>query len=302
MKSFINKCLIGLLVVAAIVGVERLSHTLTDGFSYPNITSSLPYNPKWDITFEPEDLLELETALDQPFSYLESGSQSYVFISEDNNYVLKFFKHKRWRMNPLYEKLPLPRKFAEKRDRWKRKKKETVASTFGSCKIAYTTFKNETGVIFVHLNKNTPFDHTVILKDRIGLKHHIQLEDVEFVVQKKAIPTGEYLLSLKEEGKTQEAQKALKELLAFTEMRAKKGFSDKDPHLIRNFGFINGKAVELDIGGFHRDPKKNLEYFYNHEVKKIHHKLLPWLQENYPELVPIAQEELKRSKTAVKIN
>lgn len=299
MKSLINKCLVALLVVAALVGVERFSHALTDGFSYPNITSSLSYNPKWEITFEPEDLSELETALDQPYSYLESGSQSYVFISEDNNYVLKFFKHKRWRMNPFYEKLPLPKTLAEKRERWKRKKKETVASTFGSCKIAYTVFKNETGVIFVHLNKNHPFNHTIILKDRIGLKHHIQLGDVEFVVQKKAIPTGEYLLSLKKEGKTKEAKEALRKLLAFTEMRAKKGFSDKDPHLIRNFGFIDGKAVELDIGGFHRDPKKNLEYFYNHELKKIHSKLLPWLHENYPELVPISQEG---SEPTVKTN
>lgn len=299
MKSLINKCLVVLLIVAALVGVERFSHALTDGFSYPNITSSLPYNPKWEITFEPEDLSELETALDQPYSYLESGSQSYVFISEDNNYVLKFFKHKRWRMNPFYEKLPLPKTLAEKRERWKRKKKETVASTFGSCKIAYTVFKNETGVIFVHLNKNHPFNHTITLKDRIGLKHHIQLGGVEFVVQKKAIPTGEYLLSLKKEGKTKEAKEALRKLLAFTEMRAKKGFSDKDPHLIRNFGFIDGKAVELDIGGFHRDPKKNLEYFYNHELKKIHSKLLPWLHENYPELIPISQEG---SEPTVKTN
>lgn len=292
MKSFINKCLIGLLVIAALVGVERLSHALTDGFSYPNITSVLPYDPKWDITFAPEDLSELKAALDQPFSYLESGSQSYVFVSEDNNYVLKFFKHKKWRMNPLYEKLPLPKTLAEKRDRWKRKKKETVASTFESCKIAYTIFKNETGVVFVHLNKKHPFNHIIILKDQIGLKHHIQLGDVEFVVQKKAIPTGKHLLSLKKEGKTQEAKEALRELLAFTEMRAKKGFSDKDPHLIRNFGFINGQAIELDIGGFHQDPKKDLEYFYNHELKKIHHKILPWLQENYPELVPLLQEKI----------
>ena len=134
----------------------------------------------------------------------------------------------------------------------------------------------------------------ITLTDRIGFKHQIELSDVEFVLQKKALPTDQYLLSLKEEGKVKEAEKALSALLAFTVKRAERGYSDKDPHLIRNFGFIDGKAVEIDIGGFHQDPKKDLSYFHTHEMKRIKRKLLPWLEENFPELLPYAHEELNK--------
>ena len=89
-------------------------------------------------------------------------------------------------------------------------------------------------------------------------------------------------------------KKALFSLLAFTVKRAEKGYSDKDPHLIRNFGFIDGKAVEIDIGGFHHDPKKDLVYFHTHEMRRIERKLLPWIEENYPELAPYTKEELAK--------
>ena len=290
MKSPYIKIGIVLLVLASLVGVERLSYFLTDGFGYPNITSNLSHNPNWDVATSDEDLQEFSRALNQTYTYLESGSQSFVFLSADKKYVIKFFKHKRWRLNPLLKILPLPPTLSAKRDRWKEKKTETVNSTFGSCIASYREFKNDTGVVYVHLNK-TPLDHHLILKDRIGFKHKIALGDVAFVLQRKAIPTDKYLLLLKKEGKTAEAEKALASLLAFTLKRAQKGYSDKDPHLIRNFGFINDQAIEIDIGGFHHDPKKDLKYFHSHEMKRIKRKLLPWLEENYPELLPFANEQ-----------
>jgi len=291
--KILSKFGLTLLVIASLVGVERLSHFLTDDFSYSNITSNLRYHQEWDIAIDESDWIETQKALDQSYTYLESGSQSYVFISEDQHYILKFFKHKRWTLNPLFEALPLPQSLDTKRKHWKQKKKETVHSTFGSCLTSYREFKDETGVLFVHLNK-VPVDQIMTVKDRIGFKHQIALSDVEFVLQRKAIPTDKYLLALKKEGKIEEAQQALSSLLAFTVKRAEKGYSDKDPHLIRNFGFINGKAVEIDIGGFHHDPKKDLNYFHTHEMRRIQRKLLPWLEENYPELTPYATDELAK--------
>ncbi|MEM8727926.1 MAG: hypothetical protein AAGE99_04375 [Chlamydiota bacterium] len=293
MKKFLIQFALILLVIACVVGVERLFHFLTDDFSYSNITSDLRYHREWDIPMEADDRMETQKALDQPYRYLESGSQSYVFMSEDQRYILKFFKHKRWTPHPLFATVPLPLPLDSKRKDRQRKKKERLYSTFGSCLIAYREFKKETGILFVHLNK-IPVDRTMTLKDGIGFKHKIALGDVEFVLQRKAIPTDKYLLSLKKEGKLEEAKQALSSLLAFTVKRAEKGYSDKDPHLIRNFGFIDRKAVEIDIGGFHHDPKKNLKYFYTDEMRRIRGKLLPWLEGNYPELFPYAKEELTK--------
>jgi hypothetical protein len=295
MKSFLSKFGLVLLILGSLVGVERLSHFLTDDFGYANITSSLPYHPEWDISVSDEEHANIKKILDQPYTYLASGSQSYVFLSDDGEYILKFFKHKRWRLSPLLEFFPLPAKLDAKRAYWKKKKNETVDATFGSCLISFHTFKKETGTLFVHLNK-TPLNQTITLKDRIGFKHHLELSDVEFVLQKRAIPTDVYLLSLKKQRKTKEAEKALASLLAFTLERAEQGYSDKDPHLIRNFGFINDEAAQIDIGGFHHDPKKDLLYYRTQEIPRIEKKLLPWLEENYPELLPKAQEELSLLK------
>ncbi|MBF5060266.1 hypothetical protein NEPTK9_001799 [Candidatus Neptunochlamydia vexilliferae] len=192
--------------------------------------------------------------------------------------------------------MPLPSPWKEKRERWKAKKKRTVRRTFESCITAYTTFREETGLLYVHFNKNLSFKKNLTFKDRIGLKHQISLEEVDFLVQKRAIPTDTYLLALKREGKLAEAEKALSSLIAFTVKRAQKGFSDKDPHFIRNFGFIDDRAIELDVGGFFHDPKKDLHYFETVEVERIHHKLFPWLEAHYPELIPHAQKEFKKLK------
>ncbi|MCB1115492.1 MAG: hypothetical protein KDK71_03385 [Chlamydiia bacterium] len=295
MRSALRKSALLFLILALLVGIERLAHYLTDDFGYGSISSNLAYHPEWDIDISKEELSQVRNILDQPYTYLSSGSQSYVFVSSDQKYVLKFFKNKRWRLSPIIDALPLPPSLSAKKAHWKAKKKETVHATFGSCLISFKEFKEETGTLFVHLNK-TPIDLTLTLKDRIGMKHKINLDDVEFVLQKRAIPTDDYLLSLKKEGKTKEAEKALASLLAFTTMRAEKGYSDKDPHPIRNFGFIDGAPLEIDIGGFHRDPKKDLTYYRTTELSRIEKKLLPWLEKNYPELLP----ETKNTLAALK--
>lgn len=280
-------------MIGAIFGVERLSHYLRDGFSVTSISSKLPSQPLWEVEISETDTRLSMQVLAQEFHYLESGSQSFVFLSADGNYVIKFFKHKRWQLNPLFESCPLPAYFANKRAKWKRKKWGTVNNTFKSCKASYELFQEETGVIYVHLNQTRNLKKTLIVKDRLGLKHRLKLDRLQFVLQKRAVPTDVYLLSLREKGKHDEAQKAIQEMLAFTKKRAELGFSDKDPHLIRNFGFLDGKALEIDVGGFHKDPKKDLEYYRTRELLRIQNKLLPWIKENYPEVAPFTKEQIE---------
>lgn len=291
-NRFFLKLALLIALLGIIGGIERLSHYLTDGFGIVSISSKIPPHDMWATTTSEEDKLEATQALAQEYHYLASGSQSYVFESADGNYVLKFFKHKRWRLNPLYALVPLPSKWEKKRIRWKEKKWETVNDTFRSCKISYELFKAHTGVIFVHLNKTKSLQSLLVVKDRVGLKHKLNLDNLQFVLQKKAIPTDEYLLSLKDAGDLEGAKKAILEMLTFTRERAELGYSDKDPHLIRNFGFINGQAAQIDIGGFHKDPKKGLSYYKSREIFKIEEKLIPWIKENYPELTAYTEEQI----------
>jgi len=263
---------------------------LTDGFGLASITADYPFHNVWDVKHRKEDVTEALAALSQRYTYLASGSQSYVFESDDGKYVIKFFKHKRWRNRPFYLQL-LP--FGKKNQQyWIRKKWETVNDTFTSCKISYDRFREETALLYVHLNPTDTLHQTLIVKDRVGIKHKLSLDSLQFILQKKAVPTDRYLLSLKEKNDIETAKRAILEILSFTKRRAKEGYSDKDPHSIRNFGFIDGKMVEIDIGGFHRDPRKNYTYYQTKEIFRIRDKMLPWVNDHFPEMTPFVQEQI----------
>lgn len=292
-KKFLTaKALFLLIPICLFLSTKYLSHYLTDGFRITSISSNIPVQENWEVAILEQDEKETEKALSQDYYYLTSGSQSYVFESTSGEYILKFFKQKRWRLHPFYALLPLPENWEKKRTHWKKKKWETVNDTFLSCKISYELFKDQTGVIFVHLNRTNHLQTTLLVKDRIGFTHRLPLDNLPFVIQKKAIPTDQYLLTLRATGNLNKAKQAIQEMLLFTRKRAELGFSDKDPHLIRNFGFIDNQAVEIDIGGFHKDPKKGLSYYKSREIFKIEEKLLPWIQENYPELTDYIQEQV----------
>ena len=281
-----------MIIIAGVVAVERLTHTATDGFGITSITSTLPYNPIWDIPILEEDLQILDQAFNQNYFYIASGSQSFVFESEDQRYVIKFFKHKRWRLSPLLSKIPLPPFLNKKRGKWINKKKRTINSTFNSCKTSYLEFHDQTGIIYLHLNKTDHLHRKIIISDRLGIKHKLDLDNIEFILQKKAIRTDYYLKNLRKEGKIDEAKRAIDSLLQFAVTRAQKGFSDKDPHFVYNFGFIGSEVIEIDIGGFYRDPRKPTSYFYSYEIVKIRNKLLPWIKKNYPELAPFTEKRI----------
>ena len=283
-----------LLFIVAVFGSIRLFHKVTDGFAIAAISSDLPYNQNWDVPISEKDLGESEKALGETYSYLTSGSQSFVCISSQGQYIVKFFKHKRWRINPFLDQIPLPPYLKMKKEKWKQKKQKTIRSTFNSCKISYTKLHDETGIIFLHLNKTNHLNKNLIVRDRLGYKHKLNLDEIAFIIQKNATATDQYLLELRKKGDLKEAKKSIRNLLNFTVQRATEGYNDKDPHLIRNFGFINDQVIEIDLGGFYQDPKKNEDYFFSHEIYRIRRKLMPWIKKNYPELMDYVENQIKK--------
>src|ERR1700722_15254629 len=102
MPSFLNKnvkrLIILLVAIAAIYGSGRLYYKVTAGFVESNIKYDLPYNPKWELSdLDCDGQKELNTILSQDYYYLGKGCQSYVFSSQDDQYVIKFFKYQRFR-------------------------------------------------------------------------------------------------------------------------------------------------------------------------------------------------------------
>lgn len=114
-----------------------------------------------------------------------------------------------------------------------------------------------------------------------------------FILQSYAKPIPETLLELKKNHQKEKAEQLINHLLGYLLLRREKGFTDKDPNFLSNFGLIDTRVVSLDIGGLIKDPKKDLSYFYGHELEKVKRKLLPLLKRYYPELADYADKRIQ---------
>ena len=262
---------------------------VVDGFYLYKITTPKNLSKIENLNLQSSclDLPLTQEALNQPYYYLASGSQCFVFVSQDKKFVLKFFNHHRWKTPQHLGKIPLP--FTTN---WIRLRQEGLRSTYKSCCFCINELSKETAVINLELMPNQKYSSNITLYNRLGKRYDIALNSMTFILQKHADSTAKKFLKLKAAHEDQEAKQLLDKLFDHLISRRLKGFTDKDPNLLNNFGLIDNQVVSIDIGGLIKDPKKDLSYFYNHELKKVARQLMPWLKKNYPELTPYADEKI----------
>ena len=285
------------LAISAIVLLKQFCSSKTDGFALYKICSSLCFNPDWETTpLSPQERDEVLPLFDQPFYYLAKGAQSYVFVSADGQTVIKFFRLYHLRP-PLYLSLltlPLPlqpykiNKMLEKR--------QDLDKDFQSYKIAFEKMREESGLLYLHLNKTSHLKKTLTFYNKIGVIHHVDLDQMEFLVQKRALlvyPAIDHLV------KTQgidSAKRAISSLVKLLMCRYEKGIFDKDPDLNTNFGFLGTSletAVQIDIGRFQSQPLS----VDRNEILRITDNFRQWLDRNYPELSGYLLSEINQIGT-----
>jgi hypothetical protein len=270
----------------SLVLLQRFCHRQTDGFSLYKISSNLTFHREWEVpALDPSEQKELSTILDQPYDYLAKGAQCYVFLSRDGNYVIKFFRIYHLQPPLWVTHLHWPPCLQSYQTHKILKKSNELHKDFESYRIAYDQLKEETGLLYLHLNKTSSLKHTLTLYDKIGVKHQVDLDQMEFAVQRRAelvYPALSHLL--KTEGGAA-AKEALSELISLLCLRCRKGIYDKDPDLNTNFGFIGRSALQIDIGRFRIENKTLLEKTIDrNEILRITDNLNQWLSLNHPEL------------------
>jgi hypothetical protein len=171
-------------------------------------------------------------------------------------------------------------------------KRNTLAKTFASYKIAYEELKEETGIIYLHLNKTNGLFQKLRIIDNIGVVHPLDLDQMEFLVQKRAVLFHPYLEKTIREKGLQPAQTILSDLVQFLVLRNQKEIFDKDPDLETNFGFLDGKLVQIDVGRFSKDPQRNNRDVYRDEILRITDDFNKWLKLHYPPLSSHLEKEI----------
>lgn len=265
--------------------------TSNSGFSVSKITSTLPYNEKWEVTpLTKEEKAPLEDIFSQTFIYLDSGTNSYSFVSQDGKYVLKFFKMKRLLPNKWLNHVPIPKildgyKFekVEKRDK-------NLGTLFESCKIAFEQLREETGLVYVHMNKTKEWKRKVHVIDNKQKQHFIDLDSIEFVVQKRVIPFEQRIAKLMQKEDTVRAKKAISSTLKLLADSCQKGIHFKEIKdnslFLKNYGFVGDTAVFVDISAFEKIEDDMLSpSYYKTDILHAGARIVSWLKENHPEFV-----------------
>lgn len=204
----------------------------TWGFTVARLKASQPLGPSLGV--DPDIILQ------QKFYLKDQGGQSYVFISADEKYVLKFFKD-------------MPRPWIPFK-KYQKKKIGKLIRTINGYHLAFERLREETGILYLHLSPTKTCLATTLV-DRLLIEHSIDLSSVYFILQKRATPVASF------------SESTLSQVCELLKKRASAHIADHDPRLQSNLGWIDGQLVFIDPGRFIEDahasadlPTKFLEH------------------------------------------
>ncbi len=268
--------------VAALFVTERFCRLQTDGFRLAKATTSHTYPFQQVSEGSPKQL-------HQPFYYLGSGVQSYVFLGEDNETILKLFKHHHFGPSVEFCKWALPKCLSKT---IVKKREKRMQGLFESAFIAYDKLASHTGVFYLHLGKSTSALGNLPIYDKLGILHHLDLDQTEFILQHKAETVENRLHSLLSQGKVTEAISSMKDLLALIQNRSKKGIKNKDGNVLENCGFLDKQPLEIDIGSFIYRTNSSHPNPHKKTAIRATLKLLGFIKKHYPQYLFQCRQEL----------
>jgi hypothetical protein len=274
------------LFAVCLVKFDRYCFKKNEGFCIRNIYSDLPYRSHWDVPLDSFTSSEiLDKIFNQKFVYLNKGHQSYVFISEDQDYVVKFYRFPSHLRALPWLNHPFSYSFNPKRQKIKKYNLEKLDITFRSFKLAFEELKEQSGLIYLHNNKTNYLNRTIKVIDKLGMEYEVDLDSIPFVVQRTAQMLFPTLESLIAKNDLDSAKKTLSNLIDLIVLRAKKGIVDEDPVLERNYGLIDTDVIHIDIGRFVKEPEyEKLSDLPRKEVLKTTESLKHWLEGHHQAL------------------
>lgn len=275
----------------------RLYYYLTDDFRVGNISSDYAARAEWDIP--PLTLPEkstLSNILQQKFTYIGKGVQSYAFSSEDNNYVIKFFKFKHLKPSPIIGWLPAWAPFENYRIKKREHIKKKLDGVFEGYHLAYMQHRPESGLIFLHINPTKDLFPTLTVIDKMGRHHSIELDKVPFLIQAKAKTMRIVLHDLLEKGEIEQAKARISEIFKLYLSEYHKGIYDHDHGIMHNAGFVGSSPIHLDVGKLRREDTMRALVNYSHDIALVARRMARWLKakeaKDYAELSEHIEQEI----------
>lgn len=280
----VKRFLLIVMVCLGLFGLSRLYFRLTDDFRIGNISYEMPYRKDWETpSLTPKQREQFNKILDQKFYYVGKGAQAYAFKSADDKYILKFFKFKHLKPSIFVELMPSIGSLGVYKDKQIERKNRLLNSVFDGYRLAFDVHASETGLIYIHLNKSSNLNKTVIVNDKMGLEKIIDLDNVPFILQEKAKTTRMVMTELMNNNNLTMAEQRIKQIFDLYLLEYSKGIYDRDHGVMHNTGFVGDKPIHLDVGKLTKDDRMKQKEYYKPDLERIVTKFNIWFKANYPQ-------------------
>ncbi len=285
-----------LAVIALYPAAHLLCKKATDDFTIWGISSKRPFTPSFETRpLSDEEQGELSLALGQPYKYLGCGGQSFIFLSQDGHYVIKFFKQRVFTVPFWIQHFPIPYIIDRYREKKIAHREDKIRRDFASYKIAFEEMPQDTGVVYIHLNPSNHLLNSLTIVDKLHIAHSLDLNRFDFVVQRRADHVYDRISALMKRGETEKAKKAIDSLIDLIVTRSKRGYHDRDPNIRTNCGFLGEKAIKIDVGRLVKEDCVKQKKVFEKEFIRIMHPFEDWLRIAHPELALYVQEKINET-------
>jgi hypothetical protein len=228
---------------------------------------------------------ETMAALGQPYRYLGSGGQCYVFVSEDDQYVIKFFKKKAFAIPQWIERFPLQFLVQGLKKKKMQKKGAQRGRVFEAFRFSLDHLSEETEILYVHLTQTSVLNRTLMVRDGSGIVHELPMDALEFVIQRKAEVAFARIDRLMRAGAEDGAREAIEQLLELNLSLYQRGFYNRDPNMRSNYGFIGSKPILIDVGRVVRREALKEPAVFKQALLKSTRRFRKYLTLNHPQLL-----------------
>lgn len=236
------------LLVTTSLMLPAVYKRFTHSFHLNRCIAEIPYQASWEFPslLTKEELLQV---FSQKFFFLARGSQSFVFTSEDGNFVLKLFI------------LDSSKKILE------------------SCKVASSYIPKKTGLVYAHLNLTNEDLPRLYLRGPAGKHSFIPLDQFRFALQQRVIPLSEELLRDYHEKSFSSFCQKVENVFSFIDWRSDQKIYNRDSRHISNFGFLGNELIEIDFGQYTLCPEDKRKK----EKNRFSRNLIQWMKKETPE-------------------
>lgn len=289
-------------IVFAVIKLQRIDERVSlitrpsKKFGVAQFINKFPHCPEWEVTCPPETVQFVNMLSQQPFYFLGRGFQATAFISQDGDYVIKFFHQGKLREKSFGED-PIGFLFNNDNDARSASRDEI----FLSSKMSYEEFPKESGIIYVHLNRSENLIKGIKIHDALGQSYRFQGDETSFIVQKKADYVLPVIKSLMQQDRVEEAKARIDQIFDLLLALAQKGFVDGDVALMRNnnIGFVKDYAIYIDTGHITKRPDLNVKEHMRFECEVRLAPFYDWLKIRYPELATYFAEKKEQILTTL---